>query len=1212
MREYPNAGDDAVIQADDRVSISIDLTESGQGALASVTIQASAGGSGTVLFLGNGLEVTGDVDNNASGTNNGFDLSDPISGSSGSLTVGGDLLNSGQFSGAPGESVTVDGEVSNSGTISLSGANFTVDVTGNEEVENTGEISLGTGVFTVNGTEKINSSGEFNVNSGSVTAPRIDLSDNGGQNDELSSLSSGEMTFEVININSGAQLDVGSGKLTINGEITRAQPDPGVDGEFRVSDDGNVVLDGTGLPGSLDITGAFTSDNAFSNLKLTNGAEVQPNNETEISGNFNVNGDDSGSTFGTSSVPAPRVVFNGEKFTVNGPNFYSDRVDFNRGSGTTTVKGEVFAEVRITNGVDAQLGGDFKINGLLNIADGKLSVPQGELSLRNDLTIAETGNLDPQGGTIRFNGTGDETADGNSIQNITGDSEITLGQFLLRDAGTEVEISSSENAIVAENIEIGPSTTLKTARALKVSGALFENDNGTLEFTSEDPSQKRLVFNGDAVQEITATSAFSIATLEINNDRPLDESAGVQVKSGSAEIRVLDLLDLKKGKVLGRGNLLLRSSAGIKYSTSSGSFDGQISDQLIIDRQLSDGPDWYFLASPAGITYNSFLRQGNVNNLWIQGPTGSDVPDASEANTNLFTYNTSLSGARDQRWAPVSDMSNTTDPGEGFILYPFADDNFDGSPEDFPKTVSVSSSLDFTSDNTGHTFALQFGDDGDSNTEDGWNLLGNPYMNNIDWDDLTKSNLEGTVYIYDPTNGYKSYNGVEDLTASTAFVGEGLIAPFQAFFVEAQNSNASLSIGDIETVQQTEPQVAGPDDTPFEDEDDPFFKSQGSEDDRLMRLALNVDGSLETGKRLTFRSDGELGRDSHDGLQLEKPGGGLGNGSFLELYSVLDDGTALSINNLPFDLAEETSVYMEPKLRGCDGTAPYVGEATLSAANLRNIPDSWGLVLRDTKTGEQIDLRAADEYTFTLESSTPESTCSGSTNGTNRKSLSGSAQGVPGLPTPEVVKHPVNKNGASTRFQLRIVPNATIPVEFTSFTGSVADNTAKLEWTTASEQNNAGFQVQQKVDGSFQNIDGAFVEGAGTAEEPQSYSYRVEDLDAGQHTFRLKQVDVDGGSSFSKETTVKVGLDSQYELKAYPNPISEQATIKFAVKESQDVTLELYNTLGQRVQVLHQGSVPSSQTRTVSLQASDLSSGLYIVRMRGESFSTTKSVTVVR
>jgi hypothetical protein len=365
---------------------------------------------------------------------------------------------------------------------------------------------------------------------------------------------------------------------------------------------------------------------------------------------------------------------------------------------------------------------------------------------------------------------------------------------------------------------------------------------------------------------------------------------------------------------------------------------------------------------------------------------------------------------------------------------------------------------------------------------------------------------------------------------------------------------------------------------------------------------------------MTFRSDGQRGWDDHDGYELRAPAQGTdaASKSLLSLYSVREDGTGIGLSNLPYDLNEKVTIPVEPALRGCDGSEPFVGDVKLTWPDMRNIPADWKLEVRDTQTGNLVNLRADDDstYTFTLESSTSSSTCA---TATSSKSSSTTVNSTPKPPFPEVVSHDVAKSGEpSTRFEFIITPNTALPVEFSSFTGSVADNAAKLEWTTATEQNNAGFQVQRKVDGSFQNIEGAFVEGAGTSEEPQSYSYRVEDLDAGQHTFRLKQVDVDGGSSFSKETTVKVGLDRQYELKAYPNPISEQATIKFAVKESQDVTLELYNTLGQRVQVLHQGSVPSSQTRTVSLQASDLSSGLYIVRMRGESFSTTKSVTVVR
>jgi hypothetical protein len=460
--------------------------------------------------------------------------------------------------------------------------------------------------------------------------------------------------------------------------------------------------------------------------------------------------------------------------------------------------------------------------------------------------------------------------------------------------------------------------------------------------------------------------------------------------------------------------------------------------------------------------------------------------------------------------------------------------------------------------------------------------------------------IDPTVYVWDPGQAddgtsvaaYTSYNcatetggGRSGGPAGTNTLGEGYIAPHQSFFVKANglasNVDLSLSIDDI-TEAQSNTAVN-------------FLKNE-TEKPPAVELDLSVK-EFRYRTSVGFVEGRSTGFDQSDGFY----NGGPPEISGLSLYSLLSDGTALVTNAMPRNITSEKTVPL--KIDGCNNGTPVGGEATITWPTYRNIPSDWGIILEDTKTGEQVNLNVESEYTFSLEGQCP---------GGGTQSKSGSSS-LARLPSPDGVKYETSKNGGpDTRFQLRIVPNATIPVEFSSFTGSVADNAAKLEWTTATEQNNAGFQVQRKVDGSFQNIEGAFVEGAGTSEEPQSYSYRVEDLDAGQHTFRLKQVDVDGGSSFSKETTVKVGLDSQYELKAYPNPISEQATIKFAVKESQDVTLELYNTLGQRVQVLHQGSVPSSQTRTVSLQASDLSSGLYIVRMRGESFSTTKSVTVVR
>ncbi|MFO8231709.1 MAG: T9SS type A sorting domain-containing protein [Longimonas sp.] len=216
--------------------------------------------------------------------------------------------------------------------------------------------------------------------------------------------------------------------------------------------------------------------------------------------------------------------------------------------------------------------------------------------------------------------------------------------------------------------------------------------------------------------------------------------------------------------------------------------------------------------------------------------------------------------------------------------------------------------------------------------------------------------------------------------------------------------------------------------------------------------------------------------------------------------------------------------------------------------------------------------------------------------------------------TPEIVRH--NSEDGSTpdiRFTLTIDPDAgPLPVELNNFGGQSDGQDALIEWSTASETDNAGFDVEHKAPNaeSFERL--SFVEGAGTTDEPQSYSFRASDLEAGTHTFRLRQVDLDGDETLSDPIEVEIGLNGEYELSTYPNPVSDQATVQFAVQESQPVTIEVYNTLGQRVRTLLDENVEGDTMREVTLNANDLASGLYIVRMRGESFSTTQKVTVVR
>ena len=219
-------------------------------------------------------------------------------------------------------------------------------------------------------------------------------------------------------------------------------------------------------------------------------------------------------------------------------------------------------------------------------------------------------------------------------------------------------------------------------------------------------------------------------------------------------------------------------------------------------------------------------------------------------------------------------------------------------------------------------------------------------------------------------------------------------------------------------------------------------------------------------------------------------------------------------------------------------------------------------------------------------------------------------------PTNQLVGIATDASGNSSEF----TDNAdALPVEIGSFTGSAdGEAAAILNWTTLSEDNNSGFYVQQKVEGSFQTVSDLIESAAsnGTSTEQQSYDFRVEDLERGMtHTFRLRQVDVDGDESFSKEIDVRVGIGEAYTLEAYPNPITSRQTptIRFAVEKSQPVTVEVYNTLGQRVRTLYDDTpTTTGQFVTLDFDASSLSSGIYFIRMRGESFTTTEKLVVVR
>ncbi|MDO8548776.1 MAG: T9SS type A sorting domain-containing protein [Ignavibacteria bacterium] len=175
-----------------------------------------------------------------------------------------------------------------------------------------------------------------------------------------------------------------------------------------------------------------------------------------------------------------------------------------------------------------------------------------------------------------------------------------------------------------------------------------------------------------------------------------------------------------------------------------------------------------------------------------------------------------------------------------------------------------------------------------------------------------------------------------------------------------------------------------------------------------------------------------------------------------------------------------------------------------------------------------------------------------------------------------------------------IMSNVTVPVELTSFTGSYVGQAVKLNWTTATEVNNNGFEIQRSSEGgNFVTV--GFVQGKGTSTEATNYSFVDKNISSRtEYSYRLKQIDFDGNYSFSDIINLGASLPVSLVLNQnYPNPFNPVTNISFALPSKSNVSLEIYNLVGQKVMTLVQGNLEKGPY-SYTVDASNLSSGIYI------------------
>jgi hypothetical protein len=188
-----------------------------------------------------------------------------------------------------------------------------------------------------------------------------------------------------------------------------------------------------------------------------------------------------------------------------------------------------------------------------------------------------------------------------------------------------------------------------------------------------------------------------------------------------------------------------------------------------------------------------------------------------------------------------------------------------------------------------------------------------------------------------------------------------------------------------------------------------------------------------------------------------------------------------------------------------------------------------------------------------------------------------------------------------------------VPVELISFSMTLDKNNVILNWLTATEINNYGFEILRfnpNIISEWEII--GFEAGHGTTTEKQSYSFTDESLQPGKYQYRLKQIDLDGTFELSQILEASISIPTEFLLEQnYPNPVNPTTTLRYIVPQVSLVKIKIYDLTGQEIALLIDG-VKEPGIYEIKFNAKNLASGVYIYQMISGEFLATKKMSVVK
>jgi sugar lactone lactonase YvrE len=707
---------------------------------------------------------------------------------------------------------------------------------------------------------------------------------------------------------------------------------------------------------------------------------------------------------------------------------------------------------------------------------------------------------------------------------------------------------------------------------LSVGCNIYNSSGGQILYGSSNSSG--IIWNGSSATQTysggTTTNTAQLGTMTINN------SANGTLTISGGPVDIYNLLTITKGNLTVGSSpaaLTLKSTATQTASIAAIPSGSTITGTVNVERYITGGSgfrSYRLLSSPV---YTSTISGNNIysinyllNSTPLTGTDGTAGGFSKSGNPTLYLYrenmtpayttftNSNYRGIKNISASPNYTIDTDGGPfnipvGNGFLFF-FRGDKTTSNPYS-TGTIPLASTLTASGTLNQGTIlvkdwftpsvaTLSYTSSSPAGII-GYNLVGNPYPSNIDWDQFSNSvstspiygpNVSKTIAMLNPNGSYATYQagsgGVGATNGATHIIPSGA-----GFFVLASNASASLTFTEA---AKTTAQVTG----------NNLFMGMPADyaiNNQYLRLQMVLDTFYNEDIVIRFnKGAGATFNFDDDGLYKT----GFGK---VSLFSLTSDHVPLAINVQPLPKSNETI--------GLGVSATVDGVYQLKVKELVGIPQLFEVWLMDSYKNDSLDLRHNTTYTFNIS------------------------------------KADTNSYG-NNRFRLVIRQNPALAVHLLNFSASKSANGAQIEWKAENEENYTRFTLERSTDngGTFKILTGF------TSNTQGAYGFLDKDPLIGTGQYRLRLEDLNGTISYSKVVALMysdLNNNIASNIVIYPNPAKN--TINLSVTQNSDAasnvsySITILSSSGQVVK------------KTISSQAqwqeniSELQPGTYVVQI---------------